>query len=49
MYQAPNGENWDDVQNRANEFFKEKYLSNGTHLVFTHGVYMDTYISGIDV
>jgi broad specificity phosphatase PhoE len=41
-YQAPNGENWDQVRQRAVEYFRT--FARGNHLVFTHGGLITTYL-----
>ena len=41
-YQAPNGENWADVRLRAVDYFGT--LAKGSHLVFTHGGLITSYL-----
>lgn len=41
-YQAPGGENWPQVKQRATDYFK--LLGTGNHLVFTHGGLITSYL-----
>ena len=41
-YQAPGGENWPQVRQRAQELFRT--FGTGNHLVFTHGGLMTSYL-----
>lgn len=37
-YQAPNGENWNDVRNRIMKYLRSQIHNKGVYLIFTHGV-----------
>ncbi|CAD8116069.1 unnamed protein product [Paramecium primaurelia] len=37
QYQAPNGENWNDVQNRIMKYLRSQIHKKGVYLIFTHG------------
>ncbi len=41
-YQAPGGENWPQVRERATSYFRT--LGQGNHLVFTHGGLITSYL-----
>jgi broad specificity phosphatase PhoE len=41
-YQAPNGESWPVVKERATDYFR--LLPKGNHLVFTHGGLITSYL-----
>lgn len=41
-YQAPGGENWGQVKDRATDYFRT--FSKGNHLVFTHGGLITSYL-----
>ncbi|CAD8094752.1 unnamed protein product [Paramecium sonneborni] len=36
-YQAPNGENWNDLKNRIMNYLKQQIKGKGVYLIFTHG------------
>ena len=47
-YQAPEGENWSQVRQRAIQYFTS--LERGRHLIFTHGGLICAYLAehGVD-